>query len=147
MGIGLQISAILHDLKDTEFSLESAEDDARKVVLALLEKNLPDSASRKNAEFEAIQIATSRLEIKSRFSLLLEKATLKKQLDKVNDTNQKEKELLEYLLYLLIKYGKFICQFQNGSHSLLQHGSHHQSIKHDLLVDEGICKNRVNDSN
>lgn len=145
--LAAKISAILHDLRDAEFSLESAEYDARKVVLALLEKNLPDSASMENAELEAIQIATSRLEIKSRFSLSLEKVTIKKQLDKVNDTNQKEKELLEYLLYLLIKYGKFICQFQNGSHSLLQHECHHQSIKHDLLVDEGICENQVNDSN
>lgn len=106
LGTFLQISAILQDLKDTEFFEEFAEDEARKAILSLLEKNLSDSASIENAELEAIKIATSKLDIKSSFSLLVEKATLKRQLEKINDTNQKEKELLGYLLYLLIKYGK-----------------------------------------
>ena len=87
LGIVLQISAILHDLRDTEFSLEFAEDEARKVLLSLLEKNFPDSASVQKEELEAIQIATSRLEIKSPFSLLVEKATLKKQLEEVSEKN------------------------------------------------------------
>ncbi|XP_057422571.1 U-box domain-containing protein 45-like isoform X2 [Lotus japonicus] len=109
------ISAILRDLRDTEFSLEFAEEEARKVVLSMFEKNFPDSVSMENAELEAIQIATLRLNIKSSSHLLVEKATLKRQLKNVNGTNQKEKELLEYLLYLLIKYEKLICQVQNGS--------------------------------
>jgi len=50
-------------------------------------------------ELEAIQRATSTLEIKSAFSLLVEKATIKNQLDEVNETIPKE-ELLEYLMYL-----------------------------------------------
>lgn len=136
---GLQISAILQDLRDSEFSLEFAEDEARRAVLSLLENNLPDSATLESAELEAIQIATLRLNIKSQFSLLVEKATLKRQLEKVNVTNQKETGLVEYLLYLLIKYGKFICQFQNGSLSL-------QSFEHELAVDEAICENQVNGS-
>ncbi|XP_061353355.1 U-box domain-containing protein 5-like [Gastrolobium bilobum] len=116
--LAAKISSILHDLRDTKFSMEFAEDEARKVVLALLDKNLPPSASMENAELEAIQIATLRLEINSPFSLLVEKATLKRQLDHIKGTHQKEKELLEYLLYLLIKYEKFIWQFQNESLSL-----------------------------
>ncbi|KAK7291195.1 hypothetical protein RIF29_06144 [Crotalaria pallida] len=143
--LAAKISAILHDLRDLKFSLESAEGDARKVVLSLFEKDLSDSASIENAELVAIQTATSRLGIVSQFALLVEKATLKRQLDKANYTNQKEKGLLEYLLYLLIKHGKIICQFQNGSHSL-QHEYHHQSIKQDLLVDEAMSENQVNGS-
>ncbi|XP_057422570.1 U-box domain-containing protein 5-like isoform X1 [Lotus japonicus] len=113
--LAAEISAILRDLRDTEFSLEFAEEEARKVVLSMFEKNFPDSVSMENAELEAIQIATLRLNIKSSSHLLVEKATLKRQLKNVNGTNQKEKELLEYLLYLLIKYEKLICQVQNGS--------------------------------
>lgn len=48
------------------------------------------------------------LDMKSSISLLEERKNLKKQIEKVKNTNQKEKELLEYLLYLLIKYEKFI---------------------------------------
>lgn len=135
LGIVLQISAILHDLRDTEFSLEFAEDEARKVLLSLLEKNFPDAASIQKEELEAIQIATSRLEIKSPFSLLVEKATLKKQLEEVSEENLKQKELLQYLLYLLVKHGKSICQFQNGSHSP-KHECHDQSFENELVVDE-----------
>nr|XP_025607188.1 uncharacterized protein LOC112697978 isoform X2 [Arachis hypogaea]XP_025660592.1 uncharacterized protein LOC112756286 isoform X2 [Arachis hypogaea] len=123
----LKISEILHDLKDTEFSLGIEEVEARKAILALYEKDLNDSASSmENAELEAIQIATSRLKINSTFSLIVEKASLRKQLDQVinNDTNQKEKQLLQYLLYLLMRYGKFIHQI--GSNSL----------DHDLVVDK-----------
>lgn len=135
-----KISAILHDLRDTVFSLEFAEDEARKVVLSLLQKNFPDSASLEKVELEAILIATLRLEINSPFSLLVEKAILKRQLEQVNGTNLKKKELLGYLLYLLIKYGKSICQFQNRSHSL-KYECHDQSFEQELVVDEAICEN------
>ncbi|KAK7280666.1 hypothetical protein RJT34_25733 [Clitoria ternatea] len=120
MPLVAKISSILQDLRDTEFLVEFAEDEARKVVRSLLEKDFSGSDSMKKEELEAIQMATSRLEIKSPFSLFVEKATLKRQIDKVNDINQKEKELLEYLLYLLIKYGKSICQFHDGNQSLTQ---------------------------
>lgn len=144
MIFGQQISAILHDLRGAKFSLEFAEEEARKVLLSLFEKNFPDKASMEKEELEAIQIATCRLEIKSVFSLLVEKATIKNQLDEVHETNPKEKELLEYLMYLLIKYGKSICEFQDGDHSPT-HECHEQSFEHDLVVDEAICENQVND--
>ncbi|XP_020231433.1 U-box domain-containing protein 5 [Cajanus cajan] len=140
-----KISAILHDLRDIEFSLEFEEEEARKVVLSLLEKNFPDSASMEKEELEAIQDATSRLEIKSPFSFLLEKATLKRQLEQVNGTNLKEKQLLEYLLYLLIKYRKSICQIQDGSHSSKDE-SLNQLFEHKLVVEEAMSENQVNDS-
>ncbi|XP_020961043.1 uncharacterized protein LOC107648587 [Arachis ipaensis] len=130
LSLAAEISGILHDLKNTEFSLEIAEVEARKAILALYEKDLNDSASSmENAELEAIQIATSRLKINSTFSFIVEKASLRKQLDQVNnDTNQKEKQLLQYLLYLLMRYGKFIHQI--GSNSL----DHEHN--HELVVDK-----------
>ncbi|XP_027333380.1 U-box domain-containing protein 5-like [Abrus precatorius] len=140
-----KISAILHDLRHMEFSLEFEEDDAWKVLRSLLEKDFPDSASMEKEELEAIQVATSRLKMKSLFSLLVEKATLKRQLDEVNYTNQKEKELLQYLLYLLIKNWRSICQVQNRRHAL-KNECHDQSFEHKLVVDGAICENQVNDS-
>ncbi|KAK2452377.1 U-box domain-containing protein [Trifolium repens] len=110
-----EICTILQDLRDTKFSLEFEEDKTRKILLSLLEKEFSDSVSMENAEVEAIQIVALRLDIKSSFSLLVEKTSLKMQLEKVYKTNNKDKELLQYLYYLLIKYGKFIFQFQNGN--------------------------------
>jgi hypothetical protein len=95
--------------------LEFEEDKTRKILLSLLEKKFSDSVSMENAEVEAIQIVALRLDIKSSFSLLVEKTSLKMQLEKVYKTNHRDKELLQYLYYLLIKYGKFIFQFQNGN--------------------------------
>ncbi|QCD98865.1 U-box domain-containing protein 6-like [Vigna unguiculata] len=135
-----KISAILHDLRSAKFCLEFAEE-ARKVLLSLFEKNFPDEDSMEKEELEAIQIATSRLEIKSAFSVLVEKASIKNQLDEVNETNPKEKELLEYLLYLLIKYRKSICEFEDGDHSP-KHDFHDQSFE---VVEEALCENQVND--
>ncbi|MED6148246.1 hypothetical protein PIB30_051323 [Stylosanthes scabra] len=142
LSLAAEISAIIHELKDTEFSLENAEVEARKAILALYEKDLDDdssvsNSSIENAELEAIQIATSRLELKSPLSLMAEKASLRKQLDQVknNDTNQqKEKELLQYLLHLLIRYGKFIHQI--GSNSLdHQHNKVNESIIDNVIRD------------
>ena len=102
-----------------------------------------------DAKLEAIQIATSRLEIKSPCSLIVEKEALGKQLDRVNDTNHRDKERLDYLLDILTQYGKFIQQPQNGNHSLQHEPHHHQSFEHELIVvvNEAICDDQVNDSN
>lgn len=114
--LAAEICSILKDLRDAEFSSEF-EDEARKILLSLLEKEFPDSVSMENAELEAVKIVALRLDMKSSSSILVEKESLKRQLEKVNKTNQKEKELLGYLLYLLIKYGKFIFKFQNGTNA------------------------------
>lgn len=114
LGIGSQISGVLNELRAAEFSLEFGEDEARKAMLELLEKDLPGSESMNNEELNAVLIATSRLKVMSPLTLLEEKAALNSQLEKANDRDQsvKEKELVKYLLYLLIKYRKFICRFQ-----------------------------------
>jgi hypothetical protein len=61
--------------------LEFEEDKTRKILLSLLEKEFSDSVSMENAEVEAIQIVALRLDIKSSFSLLVEKTSLKMQLE------------------------------------------------------------------
>lgn len=116
--MALQISEVLLDLRAAEFSLEFEEDEARKAILELLDKDLPGSESLNSTELDAIEIATTRLKITSALTLLEEKSALNCQLRKVMRTNQREEELLKYLLYLLIKYRKFICRFQPGSHSM-----------------------------
>ncbi|KAI9118288.1 hypothetical protein K1719_010620 [Acacia pycnantha] len=115
-----EISGIIQELRAAEFSLEFAEDEARKALLELLEKDLPGSESINEVELDAVQISTLRLKITSPLALLEEKAALKLQIEKSNNTDQREMELVKYLLYLVTKYRKYICQFE-------KHVRHHQS--------------------
>ncbi|KAF7817580.1 U-box domain-containing protein 5-like isoform X2 [Senna tora] len=89
-----EISGILHDLGGAEFGLDFAEEEARKAILELLEKNLPGSESMNNAELDAIEIATMRLRITCPLAVVEEKAALKK----VIGTDKREKELVKYLI-------------------------------------------------
>ncbi|XP_054818661.1 U-box domain-containing protein 5-like [Prosopis cineraria] len=135
--LDVEISGIINDLRAAEFSLESAEDEARKSLLELLNKDLPGSESLNNVELDAVQMATLRLKMTTPLALLEEKAALKSQMGKVNGADQREIELVKYFLYLLIKYRKYLCQFQTRDQSE-KHARHHQSMEHELDVDDEI---------
>ncbi|KAI4336872.1 hypothetical protein L6164_015350 [Bauhinia variegata] len=143
--LAAKISEILDDLRAEEFSVDILEDKAGKAIRELLEKDFSDSDSIKSAELVAVQIATRRLNITSSLALLDEKTALKRQLDKVNETNQREKERLKYLLYLLVKYGKFIRQLQTGSSHEQRHECDHKSVE--VAVDDAVSENQADENN
>ncbi|PIA52692.1 hypothetical protein AQUCO_01000513v1 [Aquilegia coerulea] len=103
--LAAQISAIVDDLKDANFIMESSEEEAGKVILHLL-RHASDSAE--SFEYEAFQTAALILQLTSSKALLIEKRSIKKLLDKIRDTDQTKERVLKYLLYLLRKYGKSI---------------------------------------
>lgn len=74
-----------------------------------------------NEELEMLLLAASKLNITSSLALLIEKRSIKRLLDKVNDTETRKTKILKYLLYLLRKYTGFIkeCTFyqDEGRHS------------------------------
>ncbi|KAI4316825.1 hypothetical protein L6164_024765 [Bauhinia variegata] len=142
--LAAKISEIVRDLRAEEFSVDIEEDEAGKAIRELLEKDFPDSDSIKKAELVAVQMATLRLKITSPAALLEEKTALKQQLDKVNDTNQREKECLKYLLYLLVKYGKFIRQLQTCSSHKQRRQCHHKSVE--LTANYAVGENQADGS-
>lgn len=106
--LAVEISQILDGLRSATFILDSSEEEAGKVVRALLFQNIPQSDSIENSVTGALQFAASRLNITSKKALLIEKRSLTKLLDKVSDTDPRKKDILKHLRNLLLKYGKFI---------------------------------------
>ncbi|CAK7346355.1 unnamed protein product [Dovyalis caffra] len=110
--LAAKISGIIEDLRSAEFHLESSEEEAGKIVLALIKKDIPASDCIKNSEFEALQLAALSLKITSPLAVLEEKRSIERLLDKVRQNDQKKEMILKYLLNLLRKYGELIWQDQ-----------------------------------
>ncbi|KAH7524101.1 U-box domain-containing protein 5 isoform X1 [Ziziphus jujuba] len=106
--LAAKISGIIHDLRSAKFPLISAEDEARGALLVLLRRDINASSTVNNEELEILLLAASKLNITSPVALLIEKRSIKRLLDKVNDTEIKKTKILKYLLYLLRKYTGFI---------------------------------------
>lgn len=133
----MQISGIVEDLKSAKFTVESGDGEAGKVLLALIRQALPNSESINVTEVEAIQRAASRLNIASHMSLLIEKRSLRRLIDKVPEMDQTKKTILRYLLFLLRKYGQLLggCNSETVSHSMEQ-GPHEENFVYDTLDDD-----------
>lgn len=131
----LQISGIIHDLRSAEFPLDSAEDEAGKVVLSLLRRDIMTSTTVNVEELEALQHAASKLSIMSPLALLIERRSIKSQLNKINDTDVRKKKILKYLQYLLRKYRESICQCQNEGTFAQHEGTFSELIEPELQVE------------
>lgn len=137
--LAAKISGIVEDLKGAKFTVESADDEAGRVVLALVRQGMPDSESINISELEAIQIAASRLNIASHMALLIEKRSIKRLIDKVPDTNLTKMKILKYLLYLLRKYGDSIRGRNTESTTMYQsieQEPHEESAIYETLADD-----------
>eukprot|EP00261_Vitis_vinifera_P029962 XP_010664706.1 PREDICTED: U-box domain-containing protein 5 isoform X4 [Vitis vinifera] len=137
--LAAKISGIVEDLKGAKFTVESADDEAGRVVLALVRQGMPDSESINISELEAIQIAASRLNIASHMALLIEKRSIKRLIDKVPDTNLTKMKILKYLLYLLRKYGDSIRSRNTESTTMYQsieQEPHEESAIYETLADD-----------
>ncbi|CAK9178510.1 unnamed protein product [Ilex paraguariensis] len=110
--LAAQIYKIVDDLRIATFTVESSENEAGEVVLALLHQDMTTSTCFNEAEFKAFRIAALRLHMTSPLAILIEKRSIKIQLEKIRDSDRIKKKILNYLLYLLRKYGKSITALQ-----------------------------------
>ncbi|XP_061342351.1 U-box domain-containing protein 5-like [Gastrolobium bilobum] len=106
--LAVEVSRIIDDLECATFVLDSAEEEAGRVVRELLQQSTSTSDSVENSEVKALQFAAPRLNITSPKAILIEKRSIKKLLDKIGQNDQKKKMILRYLLYLLKKHGNLI---------------------------------------
>lgn len=106
--LAAQISQIVDYIKTVVFTLDSSEDEAGKVLLALLHKDIAASKSDNLEEIRAFKFAAFRLQITSPLPLMIEKRSIRKLLTKVSDSDPAKRKILNYLLYLTRKYGKLI---------------------------------------
>ncbi|KAI7743936.1 hypothetical protein M8C21_006813 [Ambrosia artemisiifolia] len=103
--LAVQISQIVDYIKGVAFTLDASEDEAGRVLLALLHQDIKASKFATTEELKAFKFAASRLHIISPLALVIEKRSIRKLLSKICDTEPVKKKILNYLLYLVKKYG------------------------------------------
>ncbi|KAG6773922.1 hypothetical protein POTOM_021266 [Populus tomentosa] len=111
-GCSLQMSQIIDDLRAAMFMPDSSVEEAGKAMLELLQQGNLGSQYMVNSEIKAIQLAASRLHITSRKAILIEKRSIKKQLDKDGGNKPRKKGILNYLMFLLKKHGSLLIEEQ-----------------------------------
>ncbi|TYG98360.1 hypothetical protein ES288_A10G111600v1 [Gossypium darwinii] len=110
-----EICQIVDDLRAANFVPDKFDEEAGKVVRELLHRGAAASDSMEYAEMKALQSAASRLHITSPKTILIEKRSIKKLLEKVSDCDQPKKKILKYLYYLLRKYANLIIGAQTDN--------------------------------
>ncbi|XP_023737056.1 U-box domain-containing protein 5 [Lactuca sativa] len=105
--LAAQMSQIVDYIKSVKFTLDSSEDEAGKVLLSLLHRDIAASKSDNLEEIKAFKFAAFRLQITSPLALMIEKRSIRKLLTK-SDSDPAKRKILNYLLYLARKYGKLI---------------------------------------
>lgn len=115
--LATEISQLVADLRAAIFSLDPSEEEARKVLNKLLHQFTSTTRSGEEHVFEAIQIAMQKLRITSPKDLLIEKRSIKKQLEQIVESNPAKRKILLFFLNLLNKNGKVIVaeHTENGS--------------------------------
>ncbi|XP_031255047.1 U-box domain-containing protein 5 isoform X1 [Pistacia vera] len=108
--LAVEISRIIDDLKVATFVLDSSEEEAGKAVRELLQPGASASDSLEFSETKALQLAAQRLHITTPKTILIEKRSIRKLLDKVGDNELPKKKILKYLLHLLKKHGNLIME-------------------------------------
>lgn len=135
----MQVSRIIDDLECATFVLDSAEEEAGRVVKELLQQGTPTSDSVDDSEVKALQFAAPRLNITSQKAIVIEKRSIMKLLDKVGPNDQKKKMILKYLMYLLKKHGKFIVgERMEKVYSRCEESIATENSSHDSLRSHGV---------
>ncbi|KAJ7944273.1 RING-type E3 ubiquitin transferase [Quillaja saponaria] len=106
--LAVKISRIIDDLRCVTFILDSAEEEAGRIVRKLLQQDALKSDSIENSEIEGLQFAASILSITSPKAILIERRSIRKLLGKVHENDPTKKKILKCLLHLLNKYGNLI---------------------------------------
>ena len=141
----MQISQIVDDLGCVTFVLDSAEEEAGRVVRELLEQrsSTSDKDSLENSEIKSLQFVAPRLNITSPKTILIEKRSIKKLLGNVGPNDPTKKKILLHLLDLLVKYPKLFTGEQLEkvySHSegaiTTENSSHDSQCNHRLESDQ-----------
>ncbi|XP_059291865.1 U-box domain-containing protein 6-like isoform X1 [Lycium ferocissimum] len=107
--IGCQISEILNELQEFEFSLDPVEKQVSDEIIALLQQGRKFNRNHNDHdELECFHQAASRLGITSSRAALRERRALKKLIERARTEEDKKKEsIVSYLLHLMEKYSKF----------------------------------------
>ncbi|CAI9110784.1 OLC1v1010866C1 [Oldenlandia corymbosa var. corymbosa] len=133
--LAAEISRTIIDLRGVVLRLEPSEQDAGEVLRQLLQIYKSPTNSSDETAFKALQVALSRLQIISQKDLLIEKRSIKKQLDKVAESDPMKKKILLFLHHLLKKYGTLALKEQRENNALHHEESFQLSSSDALSVE------------
>ncbi|KAL5207549.1 hypothetical protein ABZP36_031984 [Zizania latifolia] len=99
-----QIVEVHDDLRDIKFVIDTAEEEAGKTILEMLQQ----SDVTEELELKTFLQAASNLNLTSPKAMLIERRAIKKLLAKISGTDPKKEGVLKFLLYLVKKHVKNI---------------------------------------
>uniref|UniRef100_A0A0D3BK19 RING-type E3 ubiquitin transferase n=1 Tax=Brassica oleracea var. oleracea TaxID=109376 RepID=A0A0D3BK19_BRAOL len=137
--LAIQILEVLPDLKSTELSLESSEEDAGKDIRELIKRSTSSSVS--SDEIRDFHFAALKLQLSTPETIVIERRSLKSLFAKSGECKENKRQILKYLLYLLKKHEKIIWSDHKES-SLRQHPSVNDSVS--ASVAEAGCSEEHN---
>ncbi|KAH6769495.1 hypothetical protein C2S51_014831 [Perilla frutescens var. frutescens] len=105
-----KISGVNLALRRAAFCLDPSEEKARKVLRELLHQYGSTVDSTEDFALSAIHAVCSLLHISSHRALLIEKRSIKKQLDRVGEASQIKRKILKLFLRLVDRYMKFTTE-------------------------------------
>lgn len=140
--LAAEISRIIDDLRFVTFVLDSAEEEAGRVMRELLQQgtSTSDEDSREISDIKSLQFAAARLNITSSTAIIIEKRSIVKLLANVGPKEETKKLILKTLLYLLRKHGKSLIgeQMEVFSHSkgpvATENSGHDPNVNRDQYI-------------
>ncbi|KAF2577215.1 hypothetical protein F2Q68_00006097 [Brassica cretica] len=137
--LAIQILEVLPDLKSTELSLESSEEDAGKDIRELIKRSTSSSVS--SDEIRDFHFAALKLQLSTPETIVIERRSLKSLFAESGECKENKRQILKYLLCLLKKHEKIIWSDHKES-SLRQHPSVNDSVS--ASVAEAGCSEEHN---
>ncbi|XP_048593781.1 U-box domain-containing protein 5 isoform X3 [Brassica napus] len=120
--LAIQILEVLQDLKSTELSLESSEEEAGKDIRELMRQSTSSSDEIRDFHFAALKLQLSTPE-----AVAVERRSLKSLYGKLGECEGNKRQILKYLLCLLKKHEKIIWR-DHKDNSLTLHQSSNDSV-------------------
>lgn len=113
--LAAEISRVVEDLKGARFVMDLSEKAAGIATRALFQQDASASDKAENSIVNALQVAALSLHITSPRALVMEKRSIRKLLNELNDTEQPKRKIVKSLLYLVNKYGELLKGHQTES--------------------------------
>ncbi|CAN6825326.1 unnamed protein product [Brassica oleracea] len=137
--LSIKILEVLQDLKSTELSLESSEEEAGKAIRELMRRSTSSSVS--SDEIRDFHFAALKLQLSTPEAVVVERRSLKSLYGKLGECEGNKRQILKYLLCLLKKHEKIIWS-DHKEISLRQQHSVNDSVS--ASVAEAGCSEEHN---
>ncbi|KAL8549707.1 hypothetical protein ACS0TY_008519 [Phlomoides rotata] len=113
--LAAKISGIVDDLRSAAFDLDPSTEEAGRILRELLHGYGSTVDSTEETAVAAICYVSSLLHISSQKTLLVEKRSVKRMLDRIGDSDPSKRKILLFFLKHLSKYGKIMATEQKDN--------------------------------